>query len=64
MFIFSGESKLPLLLLKRIHRSLSMGLEAVFGSSFLVDSACIALNPPMPAIVTAASDPPDHISVT
>jgi hypothetical protein len=41
-----------------------MGLEAVFGSSFLVDSACIALNPPIPAIVTAASDPPDHISVT
>ena len=32
--------------------------DAVSGLSFLVDKACIELNPPIPAIVTAASDPP------
>ena len=39
--------------------SASNGLEAVSGLSFLVDKACIELNPPIPAIVTAASEPPE-----
>ncbi|MNT73974.1 hypothetical protein D3C72_2127380 [compost metagenome] len=42
--------------------SLSKGLEAVFGSSFLVESACIALKPPIPLAVTAASEPPQTIT--
>ena len=41
--------------------SLSKGRDAVLGSSFLVDKACMALNPPIPAIVTAASEPPETI---
>ena len=36
----------------------SKGLEAVSGLSFLVDNACIALKPPIPEIVIAASEPP------
>ena len=38
--------------------SASKGLEAVSALSFLVDSACIELNPPTPAMVMAASLPP------
>ena len=41
--------------------SLSNGREAVLGSSFLVDNACMPLNPPIPAMVTAASEPPETI---
>ena len=37
---------------------MSNGLDAVFGSSFLVESAIKALKPPTPLAVTAASDPP------
>jgi 3-oxoacyl-[acyl-carrier-protein] synthase II len=40
----------------------SKGLEAFCGSSFLVESACIALKPPIPACVTAASLPPVTIT--
>ena len=39
-------------------RSLSKGREAVFGSSFRTDKACIALNPPILALATPASEPP------
>ena len=42
--------------------SLSKGREALSGSWFLVDKACIALNPPIPAHVTAASEPPANIT--
>ena len=39
-------------------RSLSNGRLARIGSSFLVDRARIAANPPTPSGVIAASDPP------
>ena len=39
-------------------RSLSKGLEAVSGESFLSDKALRALNPPTPVSFTADSDPP------
>ena len=42
--------------------SLSKGRDALSGSLFLVDKACIALNPPIPAHVTAASEPPAIIT--
>ena len=42
--------------------SLSKGLDAVLGSSFLVESACNALNPPIPEIETPASEPPETIT--
>ena len=40
-------------------RSASNGREAVAGSSFLVDNAFIALNPPIPTGFMAASEPPE-----
>lgn len=39
-------------------RSVSNGREAVSGLSFLLDSACDALNPPIDAGVMDASEPP------
>ena len=43
---------------KRQTRSTSKGLEAVSGLSFRMDNALEALNPPSPAAVMGASDPP------
>ena len=43
-------------------RSLSNGRDAVLGSSFLVERAIIALNPPTPLAVPAASEPPHTIT--
>ncbi|MNY29920.1 hypothetical protein D3C86_1639950 [compost metagenome] len=39
-------------------RSLSKGLEAPSGSSFLLDKACAELKPPTDDSVMAASEPP------
>jgi len=41
--------------------SKSNGLDAVFGSSFLFDKACTALNPPIPDFIIPASEPPETI---
>ena len=46
----------------RVFSQVFKGLEAVSGLSFLVDKACIALKPPIPASVTAASEPPVTIT--
>ena len=41
--------------------SKSNGLDAVFGSSFLVERARTALNPPIPYFIIPASEPPETI---